>query len=65
MRPRGGEALAITADIDTLAQQMRVLAHDPVRFVRKILGTEPDAWQIEALQALEARGRLAIRAGHG
>ena len=39
---------------------------DPVRFVREVLGAEPDPWQRTALGALQ-RGhrRLSIRSGHG
>ena len=39
---------------------------DPVHFVRKVLGAEPDLWQLQALTALQ-RGhrRLSIRSGHG
>lgn len=39
---------------------------DPVAFVREILGSEPDPWQIEFLEAV-AKGyrRLGIRSSHG
>jgi hypothetical protein len=41
-------------------------ARAPVAFVREVLRVEPDAWQLQALQAL-AKGhtRIAIRSGHG
>lgn len=39
---------------------------DPVRFVREVLGVEPDAWQAEMMEQV-SRGnrRLSIRSGHG
>jgi phage terminase large subunit len=39
---------------------------DPVKFVREVLGAEPDPWQLKALGGLQ-RGhrRLSIRSGHG
>lgn len=38
----------------------------PVRFVREVLGVEPDAWQLEVLRAY-GRGdrRISVRSGHG
>jgi hypothetical protein len=41
-------------------------ARAPIAFVREVLGTEPDAWQIQALRSF-ARGhtRVSIRSGHG
>src|SRR5215831_9959226 len=38
----------------------------PIAFVREVLKTEPDPWQLEVLRAL-ARGhtRIAVRSGHG
>ncbi|WDL96395.1 terminase B [Alicyclobacillus sp. ALC3] len=52
-------------DLDKLVFGMRRYITDPVAFVRDVLLVEPDDWQIEALNALVKRGRLAIRAGHG
>ena len=39
---------------------------NPVLFVREVLGVEPDAWQVEFLNAV-ARGerKISIRSGHG
>ena len=39
---------------------------DPVAFVKEVLGIEPDAWQVEFLEAI-ARGhrRISVRSGHG
>jgi len=38
---------------------------DPVRFVRDILGQEPDPWQIELLEATLTERLCAIKSGHG
>lgn len=40
--------------------------HEPVRFVREVLGVPPDKWQAEFLTAI-ARGhrRISVRSGHG
>ena len=38
---------------------------DPVRFVRDILGQEPDPWQIELLEESQKSRLLAIKSGHG
>lgn len=51
--------------LEAMATAMLTYIDDPVVFVRDVLRTEPDAWQVEALQALAAKGRVAIRAGHG
>lgn len=53
------------ADIETMARGMRRYIKQPVAFVQEILQASPDTWQIEALNALVTRGRIAIRAGHG
>ncbi len=37
----------------------------PSTFVRDALGATPEPWQQEALEALPARKRVAIRSGHG
>jgi hypothetical protein len=39
--------------------------YDPVLFVRQALKAQPEAWQLEALQALVTEDRLSIKAGHG
>jgi phage terminase large subunit len=38
---------------------------DPTRFVREILGQEPDPWQIELLEATMTERLCAIKSGHG
>lgn len=38
---------------------------DPVGYVRDVLQAEPDAWQIEALNAVRDNKRLAGASGHG
>ena len=40
-------------------------AGDPVAFVIEALGVTPEPWQAEALGALVAEDRIAIRSGHG
>jgi hypothetical protein len=47
---------------------IRKYRHDPVRFVREVLGTEPFEWQQEALTKISGPKpvrRLSIRSGHG
>ncbi len=40
--------------------------NDPVRFVREVLGAEPDPWQIKVLEAIrDGKHRISIRSGHG
>lgn len=45
---------------------VRKYFNDPVAFVREVLGFEPDAWQVEMLEAI-ARGerQISVRSGHG
>jgi hypothetical protein len=47
-------------------QFLRDYRNDPVRFVKEVLGVEPDPWQAEFLSAV-AKGerRISIRSGHG
>ena len=41
-------------------------ARAPIAFVREVLHTEPDAWQIDVLRALaQGHTRLSIRSSHG
>ena len=49
------------SELATLARWART----PVRFVEEALKTEPELWQREALLAIAAGDRLAIRSGHG
>lgn len=54
------------AEPNVLIEFVRRYFNDPVAFVREVLGFEPDAWQIEMLQAI-ARGerQISVRSGHG
>ncbi len=45
--------------------QLRLVQNDPVRFVRAVLGVNPDPWQIDALNALARGENVSIRSGHG
>ncbi len=39
---------------------------DPVGFVRDILRTKPDPWQVEFLKAISSgERRISVRSGHG
>jgi hypothetical protein len=39
---------------------------DPVAFVREVLGTEPDEWQVDFLNAVaQGNRKISIRSGHG
>ena len=40
-------------------------AVDPVKFVREVMGAEPEPWQAEAMMALVTNSRVAVRSGHG
>lgn len=40
-------------------------AKDPVRFVREVLGADPDQWQIDFLQSIRDNARTACKSGHG
>ncbi len=39
--------------------------HDPVGFCRALMAVAPQPWQEDALRAIEAGDRVAIRSGHG
>lgn len=39
--------------------------NDPAGFCRAVLGVSPEPWQQQALQAVQANDRIAIRSGHG
>ena len=41
------------------------LRNDPELFVRHVIGAEPQAWQVEALRAIAADDKLALKSGHG
>jgi phage terminase large subunit len=50
---------------DMLQQLLHAWMHDPVKFVRGAIGVEPDPWQADVLDAVEAHDNVAIRAAHG
>ena len=50
---------------DDLALSLYRLKNDPVRFVREVIGAEPEPWQVEALNAIRDNDRVAIKSGHG
>jgi len=64
---KGMEAMlnALTVDSQALTLGMRRYIRKPKAFVEEVLHAQPDEWQVEALDALVTRGRLAVRAGHG
>ena len=40
--------------------------NDPVLFVREVLNTDPDTWQVEFLNHIAAGNRrISVRSGHG
>lgn len=39
--------------------------NDPVGYVRDVLQVEPDAWQVESLEAVRDNKRHAVASGHG
>ena len=41
------------------------LRDDPVLFVKTVIGAEPQQWQADALRAIAANDKLAIKSGHG
>jgi hypothetical protein len=38
---------------------------NPCAFVREVFGITPEAWQVEALQAIVNHDRIAVKSGHG
>ncbi len=48
-----------------LEKVLAELKDNPVMFVEELLKAKPDAWQMEALNALAKNSRVAIRSGHG
>jgi hypothetical protein len=52
-------------ELQKTAQSLLDLQHDSLTFVRRMFGIEPDAWQVEALQALDRGENVVIRSGHG
>lgn len=64
-RNRRTREISYSFSSDPLVEGMLQYIHDPVLFVRNIIGVEPDDWQAEALRALAKHSRVAIRSGHG
>lgn len=52
-------------DRKELARKLRQWRDDPVAFVREVLGTEPDEWQVDALGAVAVNPRVAMSACKG
>ncbi len=45
---------------------VKLYKHNPVLFVREVLNTEPDQWQIEFLNHIaNGNRRISVRSGHG
>lgn len=44
---------------------VRRYANDPVRFVREVVGIEPDEWQCQAANSVNKNQRTAVKSGHG
>lgn len=45
---------------------LRLYRDDPVRFVREVLGAEPDEWQAQFLEWIaNGERRISVRSGHG
>lgn len=50
---------------EQLARAIARLAKSPLRFVREVIGAEPEAWQADALETIATNPKLAVRSGHG
>lgn len=48
-----------------LAHKFSAWRRDPVEFVRDVFQTEPDAWQVDALEAFISGNRVCMRASKG
>ena len=45
---------------------IKTYRHDPVLFVKKVFGVEPDEWQAQFLRAIaDSNRRISVRSGHG
>jgi len=45
---------------------VKLYKHNPVLFVKEVLNTEPDIWQVEFLNSIAAGNRrISVRSGHG
>lgn len=52
-------------NINKLVKYLKDIRGDPVRFVREILGAEPEPWQLQVLEAAVTERAVAIRSCHG
>ena len=50
---------------EKIRNQIVEWAIDPVKFVREVMGAEPQPWQAEAMMTLVTEPRLCVKAGHG
>ena len=46
-------------------EAIAALRADPILFVEEVLGATPQKWQAQALDAIAAHDRVAIKSGHG
>jgi hypothetical protein len=45
---------------------VKLYKNNPVLFVREVLNTEPDQWQVEFLNSIaQGNRRISVRSGHG
>ena len=51
-------------NINKLVKYLKDIRGDPVRFVREILGAEPEPWQLQVLEAAVTERAVAIRSCH-
>jgi phage terminase large subunit len=54
-----------TSSVRTAVEKLRAWRRDPVRFVRDVFRAEPDAWQLDALQAVASGPKVAMSACKG
>ena len=55
-----------TAPDNPFVEFVKLYRNNPVLFVREVLNTEPDGWQIEFLNHIAAGNRrISVRSGHG
>jgi len=51
--------------LNDLEQTLLALRNDPETFVSHVIGATPQKWQADALRAIAANDKVAIRSGHG
>ena len=57
---------SVTSQQNPFDQFLIDYKNDPVRFVREVLGIEPDPWQADLLDAIASgERRISVRSGHG